>query len=106
MIRRPLLALAVAAVIASACVGCATASPVPPWVAGGVQTLRAQFKGNPEPIRVAWGIRSKQRWVTIYLSHTDRVISDGPRGSIVTGSHATITWYLGTSQRRYSVRIR
>jgi hypothetical protein len=108
MTPRTLMAFAavVIAAIVSARAGSASAAQAPQWVTGGVQTLRAYFHGNPEPIRVTWGTHLKQRWVTIYLARTHKVYSHGPRGSIVTGSRATITWDLSRPNLAYGVRIR
>jgi hypothetical protein len=108
MTRRFLLSLAavVVTVMVSVCAGSASAAQAPQWVTAGVQTLRAHFHGNPEPARVTWGTHLKRRWVTIYLAQAHRVYSHGPRGSIVTGSRATITWDLSRPELTYNVRIR
>jgi|SRR5665213_376563 hypothetical protein len=99
---------ALSAILAVVTVGGAQASvaaKTPPWVAHGVQILRHSFYGTPAPTRVRWGTEPGARWVSIDLAASHRVFSHGPRGSVVVGRHATVTW-AANNPGGYGIRIR
>ena len=92
-VRRFVLLLGIAASLA----GCAGShGSEPPWVASGVKTLRAYFVGNPRPNRITWGRAARRDWVAVTFASVQTCqLCHGPRGSVVTGRRATITWLHG-----------